>query len=262
MPLVSTADIVGPGVASGHRCPRLQCRDARARRGDRGRGGASGRTGDPPGQPQLRRLSRRLGAHRGWRCWPSRATPRAPSRSTWTTPGPSSLVREAVTLGIGSVMFDASDLDDDANVEQTRLVTQECHRQGVWVEAELGEVGGKDGVHAATARTDPAAARGMSPTTGVDALAVAVGSSHARPTRDAALDLELVGSTPGGGPGAAGAARLVQRARRGSRGGRRRRPDQDQHRDPAQPGVHGRCPHPARRATGRLRSAAIPCPRP
>jgi len=103
------------------------------------------------------------------------------------------LVREAVALGIGSVMFDASDLDDATNVVETRRVTQECHRRGVWVEAELGEVGGKDGVHSATARTDPAAAARYVAETGVDSLAVAVGSSHARPTRDAALDLELVG---------------------------------------------------------------------
>ena len=156
------------------------------------------------------------------------------------------LVREAVALGIGSVMFDASDLDDEANVEQTRQVTAECHRQGVWVEAELGEVGGKDGVHAATARTDPVAAARYVAETGVDALAVAVGSSHARPTRDATLDLELVGRTPGRGPRAARAARLVQRAGRGAGGGRPFGSDQDQHRDPAQPGVHGRCAQAAR----------------
>src|SRR6187399_1738024 len=55
------------------------------------------------------------------------------------------LVREAIELGIGSLMFDASHLDDEANLTLTRAVTEECHRAGVWVEAELGEVGGKDG---------------------------------------------------------------------------------------------------------------------
>ena len=127
-----------------------------------------------------------------------------------------------MALGIGSVMFDASDLDDDANVRaDTPGRRGSAIDTGVWVEAELGEVGGKDGVHSATARTDPAAAARYVAATGVDALAVAVGSSHARPTRDAALDLELVGRTAGGGPGAAGAARLVERAGRGARGGRR-----------------------------------------
>jgi fructose-bisphosphate aldolase class II len=74
----------------------------------------------------------------------------------------------------------------------TRTVTDECHRQGVWVEAELGEVGGKDGVHAPGARTDPAEAAAYVAATGVDGLAVAVGTSHAMLTRDAALDLPLI----------------------------------------------------------------------
>ena len=102
------------------------------------------------------------------------------------------LVAEAIELGIGSVMFDASALDDALNVEATAEVTRAGHAQGAWVEAELGAVGGKDGVHSATARTDPTAAADYVAATGVDALAVAVGSSHARPTRDAALDLDLV----------------------------------------------------------------------
>jgi fructose-bisphosphate aldolase class II len=62
----------------------------------------------------------------------------------------------------------------------------------VWVEAELGEVGGKDGAHAPGVRTDPDQAAAFVAETGVDALAVAVGSSHAMLTRDAVLDLDLV----------------------------------------------------------------------
>jgi fructose-bisphosphate aldolase class II len=90
-------------------------------------------------------------------------------------------------------MYDASALDDAANVAATAEVTRSGHAQGAWVEAELGAVGGKDGIHSATARTDPDDAVRYVRATGVDALAVAVGSSHARPTRDAALDLELAG---------------------------------------------------------------------
>ena len=103
------------------------------------------------------------------------------------------LIAEAIELGIDSVMFDASTLDDALNVETTAEVASAGHAKGVWVEAELGAVGGKDGVHSATARTDPTAAAAYVAATRVDALAVAVGTSHARPTRDAALDLELVG---------------------------------------------------------------------
>lgn len=102
------------------------------------------------------------------------------------------LVGEAVDLGFTSVMFDGSTLPDARNREETRAVVAECHAMGVSVEAELGEIGGKDGVHAPGARTDPGDAAAFVRDTGVDALAVAVGSSHAMTTRDAALDLDLI----------------------------------------------------------------------
>jgi fructose-bisphosphate aldolase class II len=105
----------------------------------------------------------------------------------------SSLVEQAVGLGIGSVMFDASALDYAANVAATEQLAAWCHDRGVWVEAELGEIGGKDGVHAPGARTRPAEAAAFVNATGVDALAVAVGSSHAMVTRNAVLDFDLIG---------------------------------------------------------------------
>jgi fructose-bisphosphate aldolase class II len=103
-----------------------------------------------------------------------------------------SLVDEALGLGFTSVMFDGSRLDDGTNRTVTRAVAARCHAAGVSVEAELGEVGGKDGVHAPGVRTDPRAAARFVEDTGVDALAVAVGSSHAMTSRDAVLDLDLV----------------------------------------------------------------------
>ncbi|QNE73612.1 ketose-bisphosphate aldolase [Streptomyces finlayi] len=102
------------------------------------------------------------------------------------------LVHEAVRLGFTSVMFDASELAYEQNVAATREITDHCHRADVWVEAELGEVGGKDGAHAPGVRTDPDEARAFVAATGVDALAVAVGSSHAMLTRDAVLDFALI----------------------------------------------------------------------
>ncbi len=102
------------------------------------------------------------------------------------------LVAEAVALGFGSVMYDASALDYADNAASTREVVARCHERGCFVEAELGEVGGKDGVHAPGARTDPHDARVYAETTGVDALAVAVGTSHAMLTRDASVDLDLI----------------------------------------------------------------------
>jgi ketose-bisphosphate aldolase len=102
------------------------------------------------------------------------------------------LVREGVALGVQSVMFDASKLDYAANVDATREVVEFCHAAGVAVEAELGEVGGKDGVHAAGARTVPAEAAAFVAATGVDALAVAVGTSHAMQSRVASVDHALI----------------------------------------------------------------------
>jgi fructose-bisphosphate aldolase class II len=102
------------------------------------------------------------------------------------------LVDQAVGLGFTSVMFDGSKLPDARNREVTHGVVQRCHAEGVGVEAELGEIGGKDGVHAPGVRTDPAEAARFAADTGVDALAVAVGSSHAMTERTAALDLDLV----------------------------------------------------------------------
>jgi fructose-bisphosphate aldolase class II len=102
------------------------------------------------------------------------------------------LVHEAVRLGIRSVMYDASALTYEENVAATAAVVRWCGDYGAWVEAELGEVGGKDGVHAPGARTDPDDAARYVSYTKVHALAVAVGSSHAMLTRDAVLDIELI----------------------------------------------------------------------
>lgn len=102
------------------------------------------------------------------------------------------LAYEAIDLGFGSVMYDGARLDIDANIAATRDVVARAHAAGVAVEAELGEIGGKDGAHAPGVRTDPEEAAFFVGRTGVDALAVAVGSSHAMTARTAALDIELI----------------------------------------------------------------------
>ena len=102
------------------------------------------------------------------------------------------LVHAAARLGLRSVMYDASALPYEQNVQVTADMARWCQDRGIWVEAELGEIGGKDGVHSPGARTQPDEAAAYVAATGVDALAVAVGSSHAMLTRDAALDLELI----------------------------------------------------------------------
>jgi fructose-bisphosphate aldolase class II len=110
------------------------------------------------------------------------------------------LLRQAADAGMSSVMFDASALDYDGNIEATRAAAEWAHAHGLWLEAELGEVGGKDGAHAPGVRTDPAEAAAFTAATGVDALAVAVGSSHAMTTQTARLDHELITRLAGAVP--------------------------------------------------------------
>ncbi|QXE36244.1 class II fructose-bisphosphate aldolase family protein [Streptomyces sp. GMY02] len=157
------------------------------------------------------------------------------------------LLRAAPGAGFSSVMFDASKLPYAENLRATADAVRWGHEQGIWVEAELGAVGGKDGdpspsepppgepfpgepsadksqpgvpspsapspgerspgerspgespltapaldAHAPGVRTDPAEAAAYTAATGVDALAVAVGSSHAMTRRTAALDHALI----------------------------------------------------------------------
>lgn len=108
------------------------------------------------------------------------------------------LLRQAADAGFSSVMYDASRLPYVENLAATRAAADRAHAQGLWIEAELGRVGGKPGAppldaHAPGARTDPDEARAFVADSGVDALAVAIGSAHAMTTRTAALDHTLLG---------------------------------------------------------------------
>ena len=102
------------------------------------------------------------------------------------------LVREALDLGYDSVMFDGSKLSYAENVAASARMAALCKSYGATLEVEIGEVGGKDGVHAPGVRTNPLEAKAFAEATGADLLAVAVGSSHAMTTRDATLDFELI----------------------------------------------------------------------
>ncbi|WP_320778494.1 class II fructose-bisphosphate aldolase [Streptomyces sp. CRN 30] len=107
------------------------------------------------------------------------------------------LLRRAPDAGFGSVMYDASRLPYPENLAATRAAVDWAHARGLWIEAELGQVGGKHGAppldaHAPGARTDPGEARAFVADSGVDALAVAIGSAHAMTTRTASLDHALL----------------------------------------------------------------------
>jgi fructose-bisphosphate aldolase class II len=95
-----------------------------------------------------------------------------------------------------SVMYDAGSLPYEQNLQRTDRAVRKAHAAGLWLEAELGYVGGKpdapQSAHADGVRTDPDEAAEFVRRTGVDALAVAVGSSHAMTEATARLDHDLI----------------------------------------------------------------------
>lgn len=90
------------------------------------------------------------------------------------------VIISALQAGFTNVMFDGSSLPFEENVEKTELVVALAHSMGVTVEAELGHVGqavASDN-HKADFLTNVEQAREFVERTGVDALAVAVGTAH------------------------------------------------------------------------------------
>src|SRR3954467_428153 len=98
--------------------------------------------------------------------------------------------RSAIELGFTSVMMDGSLMEDgktpasfEHNVKVTREVVEMAHTKGVTVEGEIGTLGGIEDGHGAGGTglehvTDPDQAEEFVKQTGVDALAIAIGTSH------------------------------------------------------------------------------------
>lgn len=91
-------------------------------------------------------------------------------------------IRKAIDAGYSSVMFDGSSLPLKENILGTKRVVAYAKKYGVSVEAELGTVGGtEDGIAVEQDEvryTDPADAVEFVKQTGIDALAVAIGTNH------------------------------------------------------------------------------------
>jgi fructose-bisphosphate aldolase class II len=90
------------------------------------------------------------------------------------------IIKEAIKTGYTSIMYDGSHLPFDENIAMTKKVVAHAHSKGISVEGELGTIGGAE--EKVVARkiiyTDPIAAKEFVSKTGVDALAVAIGTSH------------------------------------------------------------------------------------
>ena len=92
------------------------------------------------------------------------------------------ICRDCIDNGFTSVMIDGSKFDFEKNVELTKKVVEYAHEKGVVVEGELGKLEGmEDDVVVAAGEgkyTDPEQAAEFVARTGVDSLAVAIGTSH------------------------------------------------------------------------------------
>ena len=95
--------------------------------------------------------------------------------------------KKAIDLGFTSVMIDASSKDFETNVAMTREIFEYAHERNVTVEAELGHVGSGDVITSENAEalhedkniyTEPEVAKRFVEETGVDSLAVSIGTSH------------------------------------------------------------------------------------
>lgn len=97
------------------------------------------------------------------------------------------LIKKAIEVGFSSVMYDGSVLDFENNAKNTAEITKYAHAHGISVEAELGHVGNASVGSISEAGTDtdpgesltvPEEVARFVEITDVDALAVAIGTSH------------------------------------------------------------------------------------
>lgn len=103
------------------------------------------------------------------------------------------LCKRAIDAGYTSVMFDGSQKPFEENVKRTKEIVDYAHKLGVSVEAEIGAVGYNDpSIAYKPVYTEPNEAKEFAKQTGVDALAVAVGTLHRMTSQDAVLQYELL----------------------------------------------------------------------
>ncbi len=104
-----------------------------------------------------------------------------------------SIIRDAIDAGFTSVMIDASQKEFEENIRITKEVADYAHAKGVAVEAELGKIGSADKVETdndESLYTDPAEAEEFVRRTGVDTLAVSIGTAHGvYPVKNPQIDL-------------------------------------------------------------------------
>lgn len=103
------------------------------------------------------------------------------------------LIRRALDAGYDSVMIDASEESLQANKEKSRKVVEMARPYNANVEAELGYIAKLGQSKEDVSFTQPGEARSFVEETGVNALAVAIGSAHGFYDREPRLDIDLLG---------------------------------------------------------------------
>lgn len=103
-------------------------------------------------------------------------------------------IKESIKLGCKSVMIDASALDYEDNIAKVKKVVDFAKRYDVSVEAELGKlVGQEDDIEVSdedSELTDPKLAADFVKRTGIDSLAVAIGTAHGLYKKDPKIDYQ------------------------------------------------------------------------
>lgn len=102
------------------------------------------------------------------------------------------VIRRYLDLGFTSVMMDASKQDFQTNVEMTCATVDLARGYQASVEAELGHVGAVGESAAHTVLTDPAQAQAFVEQTGVDALAISIGTQHGIYNQSDGLHLDVL----------------------------------------------------------------------
>ena len=101
-----------------------------------------------------------------------------------------SLIKKAIDMGFTSVMFDQSELPYQQNVDNLRRMADYAHQRGVSIEGELGHVVFDSAEDTGYAYTKPEDVADFVHRTGVDALAIAIGTAHGVYKEVPVLDLE------------------------------------------------------------------------
>ncbi|MCF8714762.1 class II fructose-bisphosphate aldolase [Joostella atrarenae] len=102
------------------------------------------------------------------------------------------LVQQCLDAGFDSVMIDGSELPFEENIKMTQEVVKRAKDYGAHVEAELGYVAKLGQSHGKQGFTQPSEAKEFVDATGVDALAVAIGTAHGFYKEEPNLDIELL----------------------------------------------------------------------